>query len=226
VDGLVAHAGRVGLIAGALLLVIGINWVGALRGCPRAVWQKEEDRETRPCSSSAGVLVGLGVVGLVAMGSSVFANSAVCWTADKVRIEGGAGRALLFFAGLAIALLVDFLLLVYLLTQIRLAPDFSDAFPQPPGCQIPACSDPPRRRAGDYAGARTPRTPVDARPADHDATGADSRPDPSHLRGDPCRAPSLGARNSDLVTHSCDRTPRPRSHLAGYEARRLASGAR
>ncbi|MFF7981802.1 hypothetical protein ACFZDK_22195 [Streptomyces sp. NPDC007901] len=51
------------------------------------------------------MLVGLGVVGLVAMGSSVFANSAVCWTADKVRIEGGAGRALLFFAGLAIALL-------------------------------------------------------------------------------------------------------------------------
>lgn len=66
------------------------------------------------------MLVGLGVVGLIAMDGSVFANSAVCWTADKVGIEGGAGRALLFFAGLAIALLVDFLLLVCLLPRIRL----------------------------------------------------------------------------------------------------------
>lgn len=56
---------------------------------------------------------------------------------------------------------------------------------------------PIRRRAGDYAGERTPRTPVDARPADHDATGADSRPDPSHRHGDPCRASSLRARNPD-----------------------------
>jgi membrane protein len=119
-NGLVAHAGSVGLIAGALLLVIGINWVGALRGCLRAVWEKEQDPGNPFLLrlKDAGVLVGLGVVGLVAMGSSVFANSAVGWAADKVGIEGGAGRALLFFAGLAIALLVDFLLLVYLLTRL------------------------------------------------------------------------------------------------------------
>ncbi|MFF3467217.1 YihY/virulence factor BrkB family protein [Streptomyces sp. NPDC002619] len=119
-NGLVAHAGSVGLIAGALLLVIGINWVGALRGCLRAVWEKEQDPGNPFLLrlKDAGVLVGLGVVGLVAMGSSVFANSAVGWAADKVGIVGGAGRALLFFAGLAIALLVDFLLLVYLLTRL------------------------------------------------------------------------------------------------------------
>ncbi|MFI9805567.1 YihY/virulence factor BrkB family protein [Streptomyces sp. NPDC052301] len=118
--GLVAHAGTVGLIAGALLLVIGINWVGALRGCLRAVWEKEQDPGNPILLriKDTGVLVGLGVVGLVAMGSSVFANSAVGWAADKVGIEGGAGRVLLFFAGLAIALLVDFLLLVYLLTRL------------------------------------------------------------------------------------------------------------
>lgn len=118
--GLVAHAGSVGLIAGALLLVIGINWVGALRGCLRAVWEKEQDPGNPILLrlKDTGVLVGLGVVGLVAMGSSVFANGAVGWAADKVGIEAGAGRALLFFAGLAIALLVDFLLLVYLLTRL------------------------------------------------------------------------------------------------------------
>lgn len=117
---LVAHAGSVGLIAGALLLVIGINWVGALRGCLRAVWEKEQDPGNPFLLrlKDTGVLVGLGVVGLVAMGSSVFANSAVGWAADKAGIEGGAGRALLFLAGLAIALLVDFLLLVYLLTRL------------------------------------------------------------------------------------------------------------
>jgi membrane protein len=119
-DSLVAHAGAVGLIAGVLLLVIGINWVGALRGCLRAVWEKEQDPGNPVLLKikDAVVLVGLGVVGLVAIGSSVFANIAVGWAADKVGIEGGAGRALLFFAGLAIALLVDFLLLVYLLTRL------------------------------------------------------------------------------------------------------------
>jgi membrane protein len=119
-DSLVAHAGAVGLIAGGLLLVIGVNWVGALRGCLRAVWEKEQDPGNPILLrlKDTGVLVGLGVVGLVAIGSSVFANSAVGWAADKVGIEGGAGRAVLFFAGLAIALLVDFLLLVYLLTRL------------------------------------------------------------------------------------------------------------
>ncbi|MHA5052478.1 YihY/virulence factor BrkB family protein [Streptomyces sp. SD15] len=119
-NSLVAHAGSVGLIAGALLLVIGINWVGALRGCLRAVWEKEQDPGNPILLKlkDTGVLVGLGVVGVVGMGSSVFANSAVGWAADKVGIEGGAGRTLLFFAGLAIALLVDFLLLVYLLTRL------------------------------------------------------------------------------------------------------------
>jgi membrane protein len=100
--------------------VIGINWVGSLRGCLRAVWEKEQDPGNPFLLriKDAGALVGLGVVGLVAMGSSVFASRAVGWAADKVGIEGGAGQVLLFSAGLAIALLVDFLLLVYLLTRL------------------------------------------------------------------------------------------------------------
>ncbi|TPQ19482.1 YihY/virulence factor BrkB family protein [Streptomyces sporangiiformans] len=119
-DGFVEHAGSVGLIAGALLLVIGINWVGALRGCLRAVWEKEQDPGNPFLLKlkDSVVLVGLGAVGLVAIGSSVFASSAVGWAADKAGIEGGAGRALLFFTGLAIALVVDFLLLAYLLTRL------------------------------------------------------------------------------------------------------------
>ncbi|UQA92065.1 YihY/virulence factor BrkB family protein [Streptomyces halobius] len=119
-DSLVAHAGTVGLIAGALLLVIGINWVGHLRGGLRAVWQREQAPGNPFLLKlrDAGVLVGLGAVGLVAIGSSVFANAAVGWTADRVGIEGGAGRVLLFLGGLGTALLVDFLLLIYLLTRL------------------------------------------------------------------------------------------------------------
>ncbi|REK86458.1 YihY/virulence factor BrkB family protein [Streptomyces inhibens] len=119
-NSLVAHAGTVGLIAGALLLVIGINWVGSLRGCLRAVWEKEQDPGNPILLrlKDTGVLVGLGVVGLAAMAGSVFASRGVGWAADKIGIEGGAGRTLLFLAGLAIALLVDFLLLVFLLTRL------------------------------------------------------------------------------------------------------------
>ncbi|MFI1726884.1 YihY/virulence factor BrkB family protein [Streptomyces sp. NPDC020489] len=119
-DSLVAHAGSVGLIAGALLLVIGVNWVSALRGSLRAVWEKEQDPGNPFLLKlkDSMVLVGLGAVGLVAIGSSVFANIAVGRAADQTGIEGGVGRALLFLVGLAIAVVVDFILLVYVLTRL------------------------------------------------------------------------------------------------------------
>jgi membrane protein len=119
-NGLVARAGTVGLISGALLLVIGVNWVGVLRGCLRAVWEKEQDPGNPFLLrlKDAAVLAGLGALGLVAMGSSVLAGGAVGWAAGRAGISGEAGRALLFLAGLAIALLVDFLLLVYVLTRL------------------------------------------------------------------------------------------------------------
>src|SRR4051812_19482343 len=43
IGGLVAHAGTIGIIAGALLLLTGVGWVGSLRECLRAVWGKDED---------------------------------------------------------------------------------------------------------------------------------------------------------------------------------------
>ncbi|MFF3764716.1 YihY/virulence factor BrkB family protein [Streptomyces sp. NPDC001922] len=120
-DGLVAHAGTIGVIAGALLLVTGVSWVGSMRECLRAVWEKEEDPGNPILLKlkDGAVLVGLGGVGLVAMGGSAFASSAVGWLADRIGIpEGGAGRVLLFLAGVAISILADFLLLAYLLTRL------------------------------------------------------------------------------------------------------------
>ena len=121
IDGLVANAGTVGAIAGVLLFVTGVGWVGSLRECLRAVWGKEED-PGNPVLRKAGdgvVLVGLAAIGFVAMGGSVLASSAVGRLADAVGIaEGGAGRALLFAAGLVIAVLADLLLLAYVLTRL------------------------------------------------------------------------------------------------------------
>lgn len=118
--GLVANAGTVGLVAGALLLVIGVNWVGVLRGCLRAVWEKEQDPGNPFLLrlKDAAVLAGLGALGLVAMGSSALIGGAAGWAADRAGIHGGAGRVVLLLAGLAISLIVDFLLLGYLLTRL------------------------------------------------------------------------------------------------------------
>ncbi|MEV6318396.1 YihY/virulence factor BrkB family protein [Streptomyces sp. NPDC051776] len=120
-DSLVANATTVGLIAGALLLVTGVGWVGSLRECLRAVWLKEEDPGNPFVlkAKDAVVLVGLGAVGLVAAGGSVLASSAVGWVADRIGLaEGGIGTVLLVIASLAISVIADFLMLAYLLTRL------------------------------------------------------------------------------------------------------------
>ncbi|MEU8569128.1 YihY/virulence factor BrkB family protein [Streptomyces pathocidini] len=121
IDGLVANAGTVGLIAGALLLFTGVGWVGSLRECLRAVWQKEESPGNPVLLKlkDLAVLAGLGVVGLIAAGGSAFASSAVGWVTDQLGLSrGGVGHALLFVAGVAISVVADFLLLAYVLTRL------------------------------------------------------------------------------------------------------------
>jgi membrane protein len=123
IPGLAANAGTLGLIGGLLLLVIGINWVGTLRECLRLVWEKEESPGNWFLlkAKDAALLVGLGMVGLLAMGGSVLAGGAVGWVADRIGLqEGGAGRILLFLAGVVVSALADFLLLVYMLTRMPL----------------------------------------------------------------------------------------------------------
>ena len=124
---LVDNAGTIGVIAGSLLLVTGIGWVGSLRECLRAVWQREEDPGNPVVLrlKDGAVLLGLLATGLLAMGGSAFASSAVGWLADRIGLpEEGPGRLLLLLAGLGIAVLADFLLLVYLLTRLpRVSPD-------------------------------------------------------------------------------------------------------
>ncbi|MGW1028089.1 YihY/virulence factor BrkB family protein [Streptomyces sp. NPDC002577] len=121
IGGLVANAGTVGVIAGAVLLVAGISWIGQMRDCLRAVWELP-DSEENPFVRKAkdtGILVGLGGAGLASLIASAVASSAVGWTARHLGIaEGGAGGALLQTAAFAIAVLADFLLLLYVLTLL------------------------------------------------------------------------------------------------------------
>ncbi|MEU3318394.1 YihY/virulence factor BrkB family protein, partial [Streptomyces sp. NPDC006785] len=122
IDGLVANAGTVGLVAGALLLFTGVGWVGSLRECLRAVWELDDVQEANPVVAKvkdAMLLVGLGGAALATVAVSTIGSTAVGWTADQIGIsEGGAGGILLRVAALAVAVVADFLLLLYLLTLL------------------------------------------------------------------------------------------------------------
>ncbi|MFD6415105.1 YihY/virulence factor BrkB family protein [Streptomyces sp. NPDC060194] len=121
-DSLVANAGTVGLIAGALLLFTGVGWIGSMRECLRAVWELEEldDRtEENPVvrkAKDAGILLGLGAAGLASFAASGLASLAVGAVSDAIGIpDDGVGAVLLRIAALAVAALAGFLLLLYIL---------------------------------------------------------------------------------------------------------------
>ncbi|MEU6989810.1 YihY/virulence factor BrkB family protein [Streptomyces sp. NPDC046465] len=120
-DALVANAGTVGLVAGALLLFTGIGWVGSIRECLRAVWELEDEEENPVLRKvkDAGVLIGLGGVGLASFAASALASTAVGWAADLIGIdEKGWGTVLLQIIAFAIAVAADFVLLLYVLTLL------------------------------------------------------------------------------------------------------------
>ncbi|MDF9815163.1 inner membrane protein YhjD [Streptomyces sp. SPB162] len=156
IDGLVANAGTVGLIAGALLLFTGFGWVASLRDCLRAVWEKDDEDEN-PFKSrlrDAGILLGLGAAAIVSLASSAFATAAVGWAADHLGVEDSTvGQFFLTAAGFCIAVVADFVLLVVLLTLL-------------PGVEPPrhrvvvagASSGPSASRSSSWSSAATCRT--------------------------------------------------------------------
>ncbi len=122
IDGLIANAGTVGLVAGALLLFTGVGWVGSMRECLRAVWELDDVQQANPVVAKvkdAVLLVGLGGAALATLAVSTIGSTAVGRTADLIGIpEAGAGGILLRVAALAVAVVADFLLLLYLLTLL------------------------------------------------------------------------------------------------------------
>jgi len=131
IGALVANAGTVGVVAGALLLFMGVGWVGSMRECLRAVWELDDEDEGNPVVrkiKDVGVLAGLGGIGLASFAASALGSMTVGWTADRLGLaEGGIGGVLLQIAAVAVGVLANFLILLYVLTML-------------PGVQ------PPRRR--------------------------------------------------------------------------------
>ncbi len=121
IAGLASRATAVGVIAAVLLLLSGVGWIAQLRGCLRAVWDLEADdgSAVRRKLLDVGVLAGLGGVGLASLACSAFATSAAGWAVDRLGLShSGPGGVLLTAAGTATAVVVDFALLVYVLTLL------------------------------------------------------------------------------------------------------------
>ncbi|KKZ69386.1 YihY/virulence factor BrkB family protein [Streptomyces showdoensis] len=122
IGGLVDNAGTVGLVAGAVLLFMGIGWVGSMRECLRAVWGLDGVDEGNPFlrkGKDTLVLFGLGGVGLCSLAASWLGSTAVGWSADRLGIShSGAGGTFLQIAALLVAIGADFLLLSYVLTLL------------------------------------------------------------------------------------------------------------
>ncbi|MFC9820833.1 YihY/virulence factor BrkB family protein [Streptomyces erythrochromogenes] len=122
INGLVANAATIGLVAGALLLFTGIGWVGSMRDCLRAVWDKDDEDDGNPIvrkGKDGLVLLGLGAVGLLSAAASILGSSAVGKSADWLGIprEGPGGSLLRTFAFL-VGVVAAFLVLLYLLTLL------------------------------------------------------------------------------------------------------------
>ncbi|AWL40208.1 YihY/virulence factor BrkB family protein [Streptomyces sp. SM18] len=122
IGNLVDHAGTVGLVAGALLLFTGIGWIGSMRECLLAVWEKDDTPQGNPVVrklKDAGLLLGLGGAALATLAVTTIGSTAIGWTAEQIGIpENGAGGVLLQVAALLVAVGADFLLLLYMLTLL------------------------------------------------------------------------------------------------------------
>ncbi|MEU0947386.1 YihY/virulence factor BrkB family protein [Streptomyces canus] len=121
IDDLVQNAGTVGLIATAALLFTGIGWAGSMRECLRAVWELPDEGENAVLrkGKDLGILLGLGGAVLITLAISTVASALVDRIGGELGLqEGGAGRFLLRIAAFAIAVLADFLLLLYVLTLL------------------------------------------------------------------------------------------------------------
>jgi membrane protein len=121
IAGLVDNAGTIGLIAGAVLFFTGVSWAGSMRESLRAVWELPDDEENPLVryGKDAGVLIGLGGALLLTIAATAVASAMVGWITRQLGIdEGGFSGVLLHIAAFLVAVLADFLLLLYVLTLL------------------------------------------------------------------------------------------------------------
>ncbi|GAA3769265.1 YihY/virulence factor BrkB family protein [Streptomyces chiangmaiensis] len=121
IHGLVQNAGTVSVIAGATLFFVGIGWVAQVRDCLRAVWELPDKGENPVLAKvkDGVVLVGLGGAILVTIAMSTVASALIDSVAGQMGLDrGGWGSVLLRIAALLVAVVADFLVLLYALTLL------------------------------------------------------------------------------------------------------------
>ncbi|HZX01633.1 YihY/virulence factor BrkB family protein [Kribbella sp.] len=72
IDGLVAHAGTIGLISGVSLLLTGLGWIDSLRASIRSMHELDDEpgNAIKLKAVDLGALIGLGLIGMIATGAS------------------------------------------------------------------------------------------------------------------------------------------------------------
>ncbi|MEU8585448.1 YihY/virulence factor BrkB family protein [Streptomyces sp. NPDC048664] len=121
IHGLAQNAGTVGIIAGVTLFFVGLGWVGQMRGCLRTVWELPDGDENPLVrkAKDAGVLIGLGGAIVITLALSTIASALVDHLATALGLDhGGWGSILLRVLAFVVAVLADFLVLLYVLTLL------------------------------------------------------------------------------------------------------------
>ncbi|MEU6966818.1 YihY/virulence factor BrkB family protein [Kitasatospora aureofaciens] len=111
---LVANAGALGVVSGALLLISGLGWVDTMRTSIRDLWQlpEEEGNAVLRKAWDVVVLAGLGLVSLFSLAASAAGSTLAGRIADAIGLGSG---YLLTGVGVLIAIACDMLLFAYLL---------------------------------------------------------------------------------------------------------------
>ncbi|WP_427885164.1 YihY/virulence factor BrkB family protein [Kribbella sp. GL6] len=121
IDGLISHAGTIGLVSGVGLLFTGLGWIDAMRASIRLMHELDDEpgNAVQQKAADFGALIGLGLIGLVATGaSSVLTGLSVrivrathldgtwvaSWGLDLISIVVGIGAGALLFGYLLTAL--------------------------------------------------------------------------------------------------------------------------
>src|ERR1700712_4319572 len=110
--------GLIGLVG---LLFAGLGWIDALREAVRAIWHHNVQAGNVVVKKlvDIAVLAGLGLTLLASMAVTGVSSAAMTWFLDLIGLEDSSvARVGLRIVGLALALLVDLAVFVYLFTRL------------------------------------------------------------------------------------------------------------
>ena len=72
IDGLISHAGTIGLVSGVSVLLTGLGWIDSMRASIRLMHELDDEpgNAVQQKAADFGALIGLGLIGLIATGAS------------------------------------------------------------------------------------------------------------------------------------------------------------